>query len=661
METYVFDCETDGLLHQLTTLHSLVLKNINSNILISCHDQTSPTKTTSIEDGLKLLMYADMIIGHNIIKFDIPAIQKVYPWFKPKGQIIDTLVITNLIWSNIKDIDFYKTNAAKARGETYAIAYAKLYGSQGLKAWGLRMGNLKGDYADVKRDEYIVNVGARPQRNPERQEWDDGLVLFQWGSWSQEMQDYCDQDVTVNHDLYKLILKKKFSQQAIDLEHSVAILMQKQQVNGFKFDIKKAEILYAKLAAKRADIEHALIQKFGWWYKPVKRDVDQPSAETTIPKRTARRKNSEGYVEEYTEGVPYTKIVLLQFNPGSRPQIADRFQSKYGWKPTEFTETGRPKIDETTLKGLPYMEAKGLTEYMLLAKRCAQIGEGQYGWLKMVQADGHIHGNVNPNAAVTARASHTSPNIAQVPACKSPYGKECRELFTVPEGWVLMGSDMSGLELRCLGHYLAVYDDGEYVHIVVNGDIHTVNMKAMGITDRDKAKTIIYAILYGAGADLIGSHIGGGAKEGKALKRKLFKGVPALKKFADAIKDKLDGQTTDNKPLTVKGLDKRTLYVRSKHSALNLILQSTGAILCKMWITLIEKELQARGYKHGWDGDYAFCAWVHDEVQIACKKGIENEVGEICREAAAQTGLIFKFRCPLTADYSVGRSWAETH
>jgi DNA polymerase I-like protein with 3'-5' exonuclease and polymerase domains len=79
--------------------------------------------------------------------------------------------------------------------------------------------------------------------------------------------------------------------------------------------------------------------------------------------------------------------------------------------------------------------------------------------------------------------------VAQVPSLKALYGGECRELFTVPKGWLLFGSDASGLELRCLGHFMARWDKGAYIKEILEGDIHTANQNAAGLSERENAKT----------------------------------------------------------------------------------------------------------------------------------------------------------------------------
>ncbi|XRA87120.1 DNA polymerase [Pseudomonas putida] len=268
----------------------------------------------------------------------------------------------------------------------------------------------------------------------------------------------------------------------------------------------------------------------------------------------------------------------------------------------------------------------------------------------------------------------------------------------MPLGWLLVGADASGLELRCLAHFMARYDGGKYVDILLNGDIHWANVQAMGITSekrddhntlhklyRDGAKTFIYAFLYGAGDEKVGTIVFGMVAKakalgldyqhlldvffngqdnpdeealkaaGKKLKATFLRKTPALKKLVKAVKEAA-------KRGHLVGLDGRHVHVKSAHAALNYLLQGAGALACKQWLVFLDDELQARGLKHGWDGDYAFCAWVHDEVQIACRN---EAIAVIVREAAeacvAKAGEAFNFRCPLAGESKMGLNWAETH
>ena len=94
---------------------------------------------------------------------------------------------------------------------------------------------------------------------------------------------------------------------------------------------------------------------------------------------------------------------------------------------------GKPKVDETVLEKLKYPEAKILSEHFLIEKRIAQLAVGAQAWLKQ-EVKGRIHGNCNTNSTVTGRASHTHPNLGQVPSVVKPFGKECRQLFRATPG-----------------------------------------------------------------------------------------------------------------------------------------------------------------------------------------------------------------------------------
>ena len=646
----LFDLETNGLLDTVTKIHCLVIKDTETG-------EVFKYTAEDMEEGIRSLM-SGPIGGHNVIKFDLPVIQKLYPWFTfDKAQVFDTLVATRLIYSNLKDIDSGLLKKKQIPGI--------LYGSHKLEAWGYRLKMMKGEYASEFKAAFIEAWG--------RDAWVDGM---EWESFSQEMLDYCVQDVEVTHALYNKIVAKEYSQEALELEHQVAWLMAQQERNGFPFDATKAAALYAELAQRRGELERELKEFFRFWFAPAGKVTTPKSRKVFIHdsegpvKRRVKKKGQDayyevGHYEYYTEGVTHTKVRLVEFNPGSRDHIADRLIKLYGWEPEVFTDGGKPKVDDEVMSKLDYPPCKLLTEYLMVQKRLSQLAEGDQAWLK-VERNGKIHGSVNPNGAVTGRATHAYPNVAQVPAVKKNkqgvlrgneggYGWECRELFIAPPGWLLVGADASGLELRCLAHFMARYDGGKYGKVLLEGDIHSENQKAAGLPTRDNAKTFIYAFLYGAGDAKIGKIVKKGAADGKRLKAKFLAKTPALKRLIGAVREA-------SKRGYLIGLDGRQLHVRSAHAALNTLLQSAGALVCKKWLVMVEEELQARGFKHGWDGDYAFCAWIHDECQIACRTPeVAKVVTEVTTSCITKAGEYFKFRCPLAGEAKIGTNWAETH
>ena len=587
-----FDIETNGLLEALTAIHIITAMDVDTG-------EQFDFKPWEIEEGLKLLSSADVLIGHNIIKFDIPAIQKVYPAWTYKAEILDTLVLSRLIWTDLNDRDHAKI----AKGASFP---GKLVGSHGLAAWGHRLGEHKGDYEGG------------------------------WEEWSEEMHSYAIQDVVVTDRLWKLIEKKEYSQVAVRLEHEVATIMAACERHGFSFDVDAANSLVAELTRLRATLEAQLQDTFQPWFSPV---------EEVTPKRTINYKNRPGV----TEGASYTKLKLNVFNPGSRAHIANRLKTLYGWKPTEFNASGTPKIDETTLSGLQYPEAQLLNKYLTVQKRLGQIAEGKQGWLNAV-VDGRIHGTYITNGAVTGRAIHRYPNIGQVPSLGALWGKECRELFRATPGRKMVGVDLSGLELRCLSHFMARFDDGAYGEELLKGDIHTANQQAAGLESRNQAKTFIYGFLYGAGAAKIGSIVGKGAQHGQRLKDRFLAKTPALAQLIKAV-------TSAARRGHLKGLDGRLVNVRHQHAALNTLLQSAGALISKQWLVEIEKGLAEAGIAD----KVALVAWVHDEVQMEAEPDVAETAKQIAIDAAGRAGEFFNFRIPIEAEGSIGENWSDTH
>jgi DNA polymerase-1 len=598
MARYVFDIEANGLIPgEIVTIHCLHLKDIDTGKVY--RHRKNATENT-LELGVVMLQEADLIIGHNVIKYDIPVIQQFFPWFQPKS-VFDTIVGTRLCYPDLKKRDF---------GADRKDFPANMIGKHSLEAWGQRLGNYKGDF-----------------KGP-------------WETWTQEMDDYCVQDCEVTLSLLKFLQTNKwcaaFSSESFVLEMEVQKIIYRQERHGVLFNQQAAAELYAKLVQRKNELTEQLKAIFPPWEKKTE----------FIPKVNNKKRG-------YVKGVPAFKVKVIEFNPGSRDHIARALKEKHGWVPREYTDDGKPKVDEEVLSKLKFPEASIFSEYLLVEKRIGQLAEGKQAWMKLVQKDGRIHGGVVTNGAVTGRMTHKAPNMAQVPAVRSPYGTECRSLFYVPKGKKLVGADASGLEVRCLGHYMALWDKGEYVNIILNGDIHTANQKAAGIDTRDNAKTFFYAFIYGAGDSKLGSFWKKGREKGAAVRRQFLQGLPALAGLVKLVKKK--AKTVGH----LKGLDGRLLYVRSQHAALNTALQSAGAVIMKKALVILDEDLQAAGMIPG--VNYEFCLNVHDEWQIEVDEDRAEFVGKTAVDAIRKAGEHFKFRCPLTGEYRIGGDWAATH
>ena len=478
---------------------------------------------------------------------------------------------------------------------------------------------------NIKPDRIIDTLILSQLFNPLRDKghslkaWGEKLNMLKGGEgvnflvYNQAMLDYCKQDVEITHVVYKELINesKGFSKESVDLEHKVRLILNQQENNGFAFNMRKAQELRAKLRDDLHDLEQWSLEEF----------------EPTIVEMK-------------------TKTKEIPFNIGSRQQIADRL-IKRGWKPRQYTDKDNIIMNESVLKTIKEPSLKVIAErfakYFLLQKRVVMIE----AWIDACQEDERVHGRVMTLRTVTGRMAHNSPNMAQVPATYSPYGKDCRNLWTVsdPVRYKLVGTDASGLELRCLAHYLK---DTTYTDEILNGDIHTKNMELAGIKDRDQAKTFIYAFLYGAGPDKIGKIVGAGKEQGKMLIKRFLSNLPALKRLREQVEDA-------GRRGRIKAIDGRYLKVRSAHSALNTLLQGAGAIICKQWLVHIMSRVYQKNL------GVKLVASVHDEYQFEV---LNKDVGDFCaitKIAMKETEQTLKLRCPLDNDYKVGTTWTETH
>ena len=503
----------------------------------------------------------------------------------------DTIVGHNLI-----DFDAYilnrvwGTNIRKSQCQDTLLlsrlSNSSRDGGHSLKAWGNTLGYEKIDFTD----------------------FDGGLT--------EEMVTYCIRDVELTSKVYDILVQEvsrnKISPEAVKLEYEVQVILSEMERNGFKLDVPYAQTLLCTIKTEMATIEEAL------------QEIFPPITTERISEKTGKRLKDD----------------IEVFNVGSRQQIAKRLVSK-GWVPTKKTEKGQVIVDETTLEGLDIPEAKPIARYLTLQKRASQLDS----WLEHLGKDGRVHGKVIGFGAVTGRATHSSPNMAQVPATRATLGKEFRSCWTVEDGNVLVGVDLSGIELRCFAHYL---NDEAYINETVYGDVHERNKQAFGVESRDLAKTVLYATLYGASSAKIAKVIGDTPKRGAEIIRNFCKAVPAYER----LKSKVERLAEKG---TLPGIGGYQLKVRSTHSALNTLLQSAAAIISKQWLVQLTKNLKSRGIP------YRMVAWVHDEVQIETPMEYGDRVGEVVVHSAAEAGEILQFRCPVGAEYGVAKNWAGSH
>jgi DNA polymerase-1 len=556
-------------------------------VAIDENDKVYSYTEDNINEGIELLKSADKIIGHNIIGFDLPVIKKLTNVdLYAHTKIIDTLTLSRLL------------NPTRDGGHS-------------LEKWGWKLNYLKSD-------------------KPDFNEFNDTML------------EYCIRDVKLN----KLVLEKLrqdsrgFSKECVQLEHEVCKILQSQYETGFLFDEKNAMSLLSSLNKRKSEVEDEVHSTFKPKWVDVKQVIPKLKKDGTLSKSGLTNIEYEERVST-NDITPFMRKELKEFNLGSRQQIGE-YLKDFGWKPKRFTPTGQPIVDEGTLKKINHIhEAQLIAEYLLLQKRAAQVES----WIDACHNDSRVHGSVMSTGAITGRMTHRNPNMAQVPAVYSPYGKECRACWTVPEGYKLVGIDASGLELRMLAHYMA---DEEYINEVINGDIHTTNQRFAGLKSRDEAKTFIYALIYGAGDEKIGSIINGSREQGKALRERFLSSLPTLRTLKERV-ERASGKEY------LKGLDGRKIYVRHRHASLNTLLQGGGAIAMKKAMCILNKYIIQNNI------DARFVANIHDEWQIQVKETQSETLGKLGVQSIQEAGEHFNMRCPLSGEYKIGENWSETH
>ncbi|MBT8410212.1 MAG: hypothetical protein KJP02_00250, partial [Octadecabacter sp.] len=532
--------------------------------------------------------------------------------------------------------------------------------------------------------------------------------------WSPEMEDYCQNDVEVNFAVWQVIESFRQPRQVQDEEQDIQSLVTYMEQNGYPFLVAEAEKLAKELQLEFDRLVRAVSVGVKGKFVPHKKHVvgplwDDPNGinekkryarprrewgedksrswwgEITIPKKSMKSSDPTKRGDR-TEGAAYCPAKFKEFTPTSRDQVRELLRDEYAWKPTEWTEKGNPKIDDDVLHDLadnhdvPF--ARDLADIYMIQKLLGYLANGGEAWIKKYNPETEcIHPYTNTGGTVTGRCSHAGPNIGQVPSVitkkidgeevvlkgrEGRYGYECRSLFYTPElvygvPWKQVGVDLSGIEFRMLAEETAPFDDGELIEIVTTPgkDIHEFHMGKTGINDRNQMKRVTYALLYGAGDNKLGATASPEAPSsewrriGQGIRAQMMEGLPALNEV-------IDKYHTEAGSGVIRAIDGRDLFCRSPHSALNTRLQSSAAIVAKKWAVIAERDL-CENLLHGWEGDFAFLAFVHDELQSGAKEEYAEYVAKTIIAAAAKAGKHYNLRCPIDAASKIGRNWAECH
>ena len=597
----VCDIETDSL--DATKIWCIVAKDIDANQLYTW-------------DGGGLERFREWALGvtewwgHNFLCFDAPVLRRLLHVHIPRENIKDTLVLSRLF--------FPMLGGRKKILEEFKILpdiYKK--GGHSLGDWGERLGIAK--------------------------------ILFEnFSEYSQEMLTYCKRDVYLCDKLREHLLAAgtKYSELSRNIEHEMTWILYGQKLNGFKFDVPKAQLVRAEIQDKANILKKAILKYF-----PI---IPKPNKECTpVSTKAGHLAKNRLFGMEESELIPegtFTKLKWQEFNLASSQQINERL--KPYWKPYLKTPTGAWKVCEenlATIKDSAPEDVKSLHTWSILNKRLQALKT----WIDAVGDDDRIHGQVDSSGTWTYRAVHYSPNTANIVGVKTRsdkialYGKELRELWTVEEGNVLIGTDAASIQLRVLAHYI---NHPAYTKEVLEGDIHEKNREYMGgiCPSRAQAKTYIYAWLLGAGvvkqADILGCTI----FDGKTAEQRMINKTPGFRRF-------LERKRLYAKHGWMRGFDGRVDPLPSEHRTLAMMLQEGESTVMKLANILWNK----------WAVDDALwfkqLAFVHDEWQTESHPEDAETVGKLQVRGIQQAGKILKLNCPMDGKFKIGTTWAETH
>lgn len=764
IETTRIEYDENGLMKIPEKVHLIIARDYERAIT-----HVFGPSIESLKEGVDFLQRSRTVVFHNGIGFDVKVLEHHFGLTAQHDlHFVDSLVLCQLFYSNVKEEeDFAMFEKHKMRPAGPLKFTGDLMGSNSLEAWGLRLKPPcpKGDYAEKMEEQ---GIDAWSEWNPHMQEYAIQDVAVLTELWTQRLrQRFLEaankQAIQIEHYMAELMDQTRTSGIYLDVEwanklcddlEAQAEVIAEQLQKDFPPRYEPVKWKYHKIRQGELEVyphereryeeirnseepEHIEERMREWGNRPRQNLTDlmlkfpgsevyrpyfnlpdgyvrEMYGEITNPKvdRKVKDKATGEILYVVNKDVPFTKIHRAELNPRSRPQLVRRLLEQ-GWRPTEFTDAGNPETNEVELHKIEedFPVAKNIALFLLIQKRLGQIKTGKKAWLSLVGADGKVHPTIRACNTVAFRATHSDPNISQVPSVRmkdvvnldgtkamktSPkflykynpsekswdrtevgveekvrqeplkgiagkWGWDCRKCFTVKPGWTMVGSDLAGIEMRAWAHYLWPYDDGDFANIVLNLDVHEQNRVILGFSDRRKAKEFLYAAMYGAGDEKLGFVIDPTAT---ASKQKML-GSAARARFMQGLR----GYQELNSALVagvkrgwLKGLDGRRVPVRKQHAALNALLQSAGAIVSKYWIyftlDIIENEYNL---KWGWDNDFTLLLYSHDELQFACAPENREKIEDACVRGALKAGKHLGFRLDVEVGLAHGDNWAATH
>lgn len=622
----VMDMEANGLLDTVTTLHCAVFKDLKGSTV-------KVFTPENIHELPEFLETVDIVIGHNIIGYDFPAIEKVLG-FVYKGTKVDTLIMSRLL--NPKRLLPFN---AKDRGA----------GPHGIYAWGVRVGVDKPEHED-------------------------------WSTYSEEMFHRCSEDATINVKVYHALMEEAKGgnwTDAFKLTFKLFECLQKQEEYGWKVDREYMDFCIGLLDRMIRRIDKILVPNLPFVTDVLETKIKGEYNHVKKPflKSGAYNQHVVNYFGEDSEVIskrmiagPFSRLTFRRVDLNSNDETK-KYLIELGWEPLEWnTNDAGERTSPKLSKDDPYEGISGVLG-RLIARRvqCRQRRSIITGLTTLIRPDGSISSVVS-SLTDTSRATHR--NIVNIPKAGSFFGKQMRKMFICRDGKVLVSTDSDSCQLRMLGGRMG---DPNYINAIETGDkskgtdLHSLTRKIADLDSRDLAKSVVYCLLFGGG-DVKLAKTAKKPGQGAEIRDRLYKGFDGLGEHIEALTKqwKATAKKRFNKKLnrmeyydgTIVGLDGRPVKVPYEHQLLVYELQSDEAIMLSAAYVKLFTELSKRWT---WGVDWGIVCFYHDEYTIECSPGIADEVKKISEECIVWAGKFFKIKCPHKGDGKKGESWYDVH
>jgi|TARA_B110000211_G_scaffold215159_1_gene257144 DNA polymerase-1 len=603
----IYDIETNGLVDTVSNIWIAVTKNIETNEMITFSDYDPNSKP--LNELIPYLNKAEVLIGHNIIGYDNVVLHKLLNWKPSNIKFIDTMILSQM--------NNYKRE-----------------GKHSLGNFGKILNDAKGDFKEFDK-------------------------------YSEAMKTYAIQDVNLNHKVYnyvvkeahELILNRPTYKRALQTEHAIAELCSEQVKNKWNFDLLLAKKHYDYLTVEMKKIE----DKVNPTLKPRKVFIDKEpktakyirngnfsSVTCRMLSQFLGQEIQAHEINKWNSNDTFQRYEMIPADLGNMEQVRGMLLDS-GWKPTQFTPKGEPKITQDSIHTIQGDLGKQVLHYYSLRSRHSVLK----GWIELAQENnGRVYVEAFNVGTPTFRQRHSK--IVNVPNVNSFFGKEMRELFKADDGKVMIGCDSAGNQIRALCHYLNNKDITEHV---LNGDIHQRTADIVGV-DRQLAKSLLYATIFGAGFAKLGKMVNGieDLEKGREIKNKLYVAFPGLKELNNRLNKFF--YTTQNKDGMgfIPALDGRKIYAESSFKLLNYLLQAYEAITVKSAVVNAFKMFKEEKL------NVDMLGLIHDEVQVQTKPQNIKRVKEILSYSFGDfITKELELNIQMAGDAKEGNNWYETH